>query len=71
LLHLDADMYESTLIPLQKCVSLMSKGGIIIFDEYHEFDRWPGVKRATDEVCGPLGLTAEFDRDLSRFVIRF
>lgn len=71
LLHLDADMYESTLIPLKKCLPLMSKGGIIIFDEYHLFDRWPGVKKAVDEICVPQGLHPEYDATLSRYVIRF
>ena len=71
LLHLDADMYESTLVPLIKCVPLMSKGGLIIFDEYHLFDRWPGVKKAVDEICVPQGLIPEYDASLSRYVIRF
>ena len=70
LLHLDVDMHESTLIPLKKCLPLMSKGGIIIFDEYHLFDRWPGVKKAVEEICVPQGLYPEYNQDLSRYVIR-
>lgn len=71
LLHLDADLYESTVVPLKKCVPLMSKGGLIIFDEYHVLDRWPGVKNAVDEICVPQGLIPEYDSTLSRYVIRF
>jgi hypothetical protein len=69
-LHLDADLYESTIIPLKHCLPRMSKGGIILFDEYHEFDRWPGVKKAVDELCVPIGLIPEYDEQSSRFLIR-
>lgn len=69
-LHLDADMYESTIIPLRHCLPRMSKGSIILFDEYHEFDRWPGVKKAVDEICIPLGLIPEYDNQSSRYLIR-
>lgn len=69
-LHLDADMYESTLIPLKFCISRMSLGGIILFDEYHEFERWPGVRKAVEEVCIPLGLFPEYDYHSSRYIIR-
>ena len=69
-LHLDADMYESTIIPLKHCLSKMDKGAIILFDEYHEFDRWPGVKKAVDEICVPMGLIPEYDYQSSRYLIR-
>lgn len=69
-LHLDADMYESTVIPLKNCLPKMSKDGIILFDDYHEFDRWPGVKKAVDEICVPLGLIPEYDYQSSRYLIR-
>jgi len=69
-LHLDADMYESTVIPLKHCLPKMKKGAIILFDEYHEFDRWPGVKKAVDEICVPLGLIPEYDYQSSRYLIR-
>ncbi len=69
-LHLDADMYESTIIPLKHCLPKMDKGAIILFDEYHEFDRWPGVKKAVDEFCVPKGLIPEYDYQSSRYIIR-
>lgn len=69
-LHLDADMYESTIIPLKHCLPKMDKGAIILFDEYHEFDRWPGVKKAVDEICVPMGLIPEYDYQSSRYLIR-
>jgi hypothetical protein len=48
LLFIDVDLYKSYLDVLDKFYVLMSKGGIIIFDEYHD-PNWPGAKKAIDE----------------------
>lgn len=45
LLRLDTDWYEPTLISLKKLYPLVSKGGVIIIDDYGS---WSGCKKAVD-----------------------
>lgn len=52
--HLDADQYNVTLTGLNYFFPLLSKGGIIILDDY-EWQNCPGVKIAIDEFLGSLG----------------
>lgn len=70
LLHLDADLYESTKTCLQECLPRMSAGGWIVFDELHESERWPGVQKAVEELCVPRGLHPEWIPSLMRLGIR-
>tara|TARA_B110001450_G_scaffold254416_1_gene279720 strand:+ start:577 stop:1335 length:759 start_codon:yes stop_codon:yes gene_type:complete len=46
LLRLDTDFYESTKIELEKLYPLLSKGGVLIIDDY---GAWQGAKKAVDE----------------------
>ncbi|MBL7860723.1 MAG: class I SAM-dependent methyltransferase [Cyclobacteriaceae bacterium] len=69
-LHLDADLYESTRDALTHCLPRMVKGSIIVFDELHEKEKWPGVAKAVDEICTPQNLVPEWDAVLQRFVIK-
>ena len=46
LLRLDTDWYESTKIELEILYPLLSKGGILIIDDY---GHWLGSRKATDE----------------------
>ena len=46
LLRLDTDFYDSTKFELEHFYPLVSKGGIIIIDDY---GHWSGSKKATDE----------------------
>lgn len=53
LLHIDADFYDSTLLPLQRFYPLLQPGGLLIVDDY---GHWPGAKAACDEYLqGALG----------------
>ncbi len=45
-LHLDTDFYESTAHELKHLWPLVSKGGVMIVDDYY---LWTGVKKAVDE----------------------
>ena len=46
LLRLDGDFYESTMVTLEELYPLVSKGGIVIIDDYGGFQ---GCKKAVDE----------------------
>ena len=46
--HFDGDLYSSIMDSFNKVYHKMSKGGIIIIDDYN-WDALPGVKKATDD----------------------
>jgi hypothetical protein len=48
LIHLDCDMYEPTKAALDNLWPLLSKGGLVLFDEYAD-SKWPGETKAADE----------------------
>lgn len=48
LAHFDCDLYEPTRAALEALWPVMSRGGIMLFDEYGIPD-WPGETRAVDE----------------------
>lgn len=43
--HIDADWYDSVLICLQKIVPNLVSGGVLVIDDYQD---WDGCKRAVD-----------------------
>lgn len=49
LLHIDADLYESYKTCLEVFWDRMAVSGVVVFDEYHRPNRWPGAKAAVDE----------------------
>jgi hypothetical protein len=48
--HLDMDLYEPTIFALRFFCKRMSRGGIILVDDYG-FKSCPGIIRAVDEFC--------------------
>ena len=46
MLRLDTDWYESTLHELVELYPLLSEGGVLIIDDYGD---WQGARRAVDE----------------------
>ena len=48
LIHFDCDLYRPTKIALEHFWPLLSRGGVMLFDEYGIHD-WPGETRAVDE----------------------
>jgi hypothetical protein len=48
LIHFDCDMYGPTKAALRELWPLLSRGGLMLFDEYSIPD-WPGETRAVDE----------------------
>lgn len=51
LVHFDCDLYQPTRIALEHIWPRVSRGGIILFDEYAIKD-WPGETAAVDEFFG-------------------
>lgn len=52
ILRLDTDWYESSKIELEKMYDKVTKGGIIIFDDYYH---WDGQRRAVDDFFENIG----------------
>lgn len=48
LIHFDCDLYKPTKIALEYLWPLLSRGGVMLFDEYSIPD-WPGETKAVDE----------------------
>ena len=48
LIHFDCDLYKPTLAALNSFWPILSRGGVMLFDEYSIPD-WPGETKAVDE----------------------
>lgn len=57
--HIDTDFYQSVKQSLKWFWSRMSKGGIIVFDDY-EWPNCPGVKKALEEFGEPIHKSANY-----------
>ena len=55
-LHLDADWYSSTKIPLETFYDRVQPGGIVLIDDY---EAWAGCKRAVKEFRSQRNISAE------------
>ena len=53
MIHFDVDLYKPTKIALEQLWPKLSKGGILIFDEYGIGD-WQGETQAVDEFIKTL-----------------
>jgi hypothetical protein len=51
LLNLDCDLYEPTLVGLERLYPLVVEGGVVLLDEYG-FEQFPGESRAVEEYFG-------------------
>ena len=47
-LHIDADLYQSTKDVIESLYFRLSKGAIVLLDEYAD-PKWPGVEKAMEE----------------------
>lgn len=48
LIHFDCDLYKPTKVALENLWPILSRGGVMLFDEYSILD-WPGETKAVDE----------------------
>jgi len=70
LLHVDADLYKSTLTVLECLYPRVASGGVIAFDEYMESQtKWPGAAKAIEEFFGgpPPGL--QYDARADKYFV--
>ena len=61
LIHLDADLYEPTLISLETFWDSLVIGGVLVLDEYG-FDLYPGEASAVDEFFKKRNITPEIKK---------
>ena len=52
-IHFDCDMYAPTKAALKPLWERLSRGGLMLFDEY-AIKEWPGETKAVDEFLGDL-----------------
>lgn len=70
LLHVDADLYESTKYPLEALYPFVVKRGIILFDEYlNAIKGFPGAVKAIDEFFKNKEQTILYDEFYDRYYI--
>lgn len=56
-LHVDCDLYSSTIDALQPCLPRLRAGSIIVFDEYFNYPNWQvGEFKAFQELVNSTGL---------------
>lgn len=61
LLHVDCDLYSSTVTVLEACRSQLVPGTVIVFDEYFNYPGWEaGEHRAFMEFVQKYGLTFKY-----------
>lgn len=71
LVHLDADIYSSTLDGLMFFYPRMVKGGIIIIDDFYEEKRMPGVREAVEDYFGDLySKMVEFPNNGQGYIVK-
>ena len=61
LLHLDADLYESTKLTLETFYDRVSEGGYVVLDDYGD-NKWKGARLATDEFISSRHLRVEMQK---------
>lgn len=66
LLHIDADLYDSYKIVLEKLFPYVVSGGIVLLDEYGE-ENWPGATQAVDEFLKTRAYTLERDVESKKY----
>lgn len=60
-LHIDCDLYSSTLTVLNKCIDRLTTGSVIVFDEYFNYAGWrEGEFRAFQEIITAKDLSYRY-----------
>ncbi len=72
LLHIDVDLYQSYKECLAHLWDHVADGGVVALDEYHDYEDWPGAKKAVDEFLATLppgAASLQEDRPYGRYFI--
>lgn len=70
-LHLDCVLYDSYRTCLEHLFPKVVEGGVVLLDEYDEFDRFPGGRKAIDEYVARKNYAVEQDPQSGKwFVIK-
>jgi len=73
LLHIDADLYSSYKVCLERLYPLVVKGGVVLFDEYNtlseEGEKWPGATKAINEYFGTRVSQIQKDRYSEKYFL--
>lgn len=72
LLHVDVDLYQSYMDVLTALYPKVSKGGIVMFDEYlstADQVRFPGAQKAIDEYFGDRVSWIQRDEDMGKYYL--
>lgn len=68
LVHIDVDLYQPTKDSLEFVFPRMTRGGVIIIDDYGH-SQFPGAKRAVDEFLIDKKVTMTLENNLSGYLI--
>jgi Macrocin-O-methyltransferase (TylF) len=69
-LHLDVVLYNSYKLVLEYFWPKVTKGGVVLFDEYKNVSReFPGANKAIDEFFGDLRGEIQFNKQANRYYI--
>lgn len=66
LLHIDLDLYEGYRVTLERLVPCVSKGGIVMLDEYNK-ENWPGATKAVNEFLAGTLWSLQHDEYLDKY----
>ncbi len=66
LLHIDADLYDSYKCALETLYSKVSKGGLVLFDEYST-EEWPGATKAVNDFFGEKSKNIKYDSTVKKY----
>ncbi|MST04250.1 MAG: hypothetical protein EXS49_01625 [Candidatus Pacebacteria bacterium] len=66
LLHIDADLYDSYKCALETLYPKVSKGGLVLFDEYGT-EEWPGATKAVNDFFGEKSKNIKYDSIVKKY----
>lgn len=77
-LHIDADLYKGYRDSLKYLFPMVTKGGIVLFDEYKEFpsgpeyngqEKWPGATKAIDDFFASSPYEIQYWQETKKYYV--
>ena len=70
LLHLDVDLYDSYKVTLERLLPCVTKGGVVLFDEYIiNKEKSPGSVKAIAEFSGDFKNEIQYNNEANGYYI--